>query len=442
MNAYDSIRMADVLKPLGYAPIDSPEGADMVILNTCHIREKAEEKVYSDLGRVRAEKNKNKDMLIAVGGCVAQAEGEEVIRRAPFVDMVFGSQAYHQLPELVTRAIRESGGVVELDFPEMPKFDYLPQENASQGVSAFLAVQEGCDKFCTFCVVPYTRGAEYSRTVMDIEREAIRLVEGGALEIMLLGQNVNAFHGVDESGNAVSLAGLIRRLAKIDGLKRIRYTTSHPRDMNEDLMIAHAEVEKLMPYLHLPVQSGSDAVLKRMNRKHTAAHYIGIIERMRALRPDMAFSGDFIVGFPGETDQDFEDTMAVVRHVGYGSAYSFKYSPRPGTPAATEEVQVPEAVKDERLQRLQALITEMATAFNAASLGKTVEVLLDRDGKHAGQLVGRSPFMQAVHVSGAESARGSIIPVRIVGVTASSLAGEMISGTIDALSSNQTKVAS
>jgi tRNA-2-methylthio-N6-dimethylallyladenosine synthase len=342
--------------------------------------------------------------------------------------VVFGSQSYHLLPELVAKAEKEKGGVVELDFPPMPKFDYLPQENAVNSSSAMLAVQEGCDKFCTFCVVPYTRGAEYSRKVSDVLAEARRLVDGGAVEIMLLGQNVNAYHGEGADGKAWSLAQLIRELAKIDGLRRIRYTTSHPRDMSDDLIAAHAEEEKLMPYLHLPVQSGSDAVLKRMNRKHTAADYISIIERMRRERQDMAFSGDFIVGFPGETEQDFEDTLALARHVGYASAYSFKYSPRPGTPAATEEKQVPEEVKDERIQRLQALLMSQSRAFNAASVGQVTQVLLDREGKYENQLIGRSPYMQSVHVREAERFRGNIIPVRITGASANSLTGEAIGG--------------
>lgn len=430
MNAYDSTRMADVLAPLGYQPAEDYNDADMVILNTCHIREKAEEKVYSDLGRVRQEKlrlaQQGKRMLVAVGGCVAQAEGDEVIRRAPYVDMVFGSQSYHQLAELVTKALSGERSQVELDFPPVQKFDYLPQEGTPQGVAAFLAVQEGCDKFCTFCVVPYTRGAEYSRKVTDVEQEARRLVAQGAVEIMLLGQNVNAYHGLDENGDAQSLAQLIRRLAVIEGLKRLRYTTSHPRDMQEDLMQVHTEVDVLMPYLHLPVQSGSDRILKAMNRKHTASDYMQTIERLRQLKPDMAFSGDFIVGFPGETEEDFLDTLALVNAVGYASAYSFKYSPRPGTPASSMENQVAEEVKDDRLQRLQAALQRSQLAFNEACVGKEMDVLLDREGKLEGQLVGRSPYMQSVCIDNAQAARGSMVRVRVEAGYQNSLFGVIL----------------
>ncbi|MDE3061091.1 MAG: tRNA (N6-isopentenyl adenosine(37)-C2)-methylthiotransferase MiaB [Pseudomonadota bacterium] len=426
MNVYDSLRMQDVMKPLGYQPSESFEDADLVILNTCHIREKAEEKVYSELGRIRQEKEKKAaegdKMLIAVGGCVGQAEGEEIIKRAPFVDIVLGPQSYHQLPEMVTRAIRNNGGVVELDFPAVQKFDLLPEEASPQGASAFLSVQEGCDKFCSFCVVPYTRGAEYSRSINAIKSEAKKLVERGSVEIMLLGQNVNAYHGEGPDGRSWSLAELIAQLAKIDGLERIRYTTSHPRDMSDDLIAIHGSEPKLMPYLHLPIQSGSDAVLKKMNRKHTAEFYLDIIARLRAVRPDMAFSSDFIVGCPGETDRDFEETLKIVEQVGYASAYSFKYSPRPGTPAAVEE-QLPEAIKDERLQRLQELIRRKQLAFNESCIGKTMTVLLDRDGKYDGQLVGRSPYMQSVHVMGAEEYRGQLVDVRITEAYMSSVAG-------------------
>ncbi|MBV8938574.1 MAG: tRNA (N6-isopentenyl adenosine(37)-C2)-methylthiotransferase MiaB [Alphaproteobacteria bacterium] len=430
MNAYDSRRMLDVLKPLGYEAADSPEGADMVILNTCHIREKAEEKVYSELGRVRQEKERQaqegRRMLIAVAGCVAQAEGEEILARAPFVDMVFGPQSYHRLPELVTKALRARGSAVNLEFPSVSKFDFLPESVSGQGAAAFLAVQEGCDKFCTFCVVPYTRGGEYSRSVAEVEREARLLAEQGAVEIMLLGQNVNAYHGAGPDGEAWTLAALIRRLARIDGLRRIRYTTSHPRDMSDDLISAHAEEEKLMPYLHLPIQSGSDAVLERMNRKHNRAFYLDIIARLRRARPDMAFSGDFIVGFPRETEEDFAATLSIVREVGYATAYSFSYSPRPGTPAASEEHQVPPEVKDARLQRLQAEIGASALAFNQGCIGRVMEVLLDRDGRRPGQLLGRSPYMQSVHVEGAESYRGKIVSVKIANAYANSMAGKLI----------------
>lgn len=434
MNVYDSIRMNDVMAPLGYAPSDTPDDADLVILNTCHIREKAEEKVYSDLGRILKEKEKKKakgeQMLIAVGGCVGQAEGAEIIKRAPYVDMVMGSQSYHQLPEMVTRAIREGGGVVELDFPQVQKFDLLPEASAPQGVSAFLSVQEGCDKFCSFCVVPYTRGAEYSRPPEAIEREARRMVDQGAVEITLLGQNVNAYHG-EGVGKTWSLADMIARLATINGLQRIRYTTSHPRDMSDDLIAIHGSEQKLMPYLHLPVQSGSDEILKRMNRKHKADLYLDKIEKLRKSRPDIAFSSDFIVGFPGESDIHFEETMALVRAVGYAQAYSFKYSPRPGTPASTDDRQVAEEVKDERLQRLQALLREQQQAFNEASAGKTMQVLLDRDGKYEGQLLGKSPYMQSVHVMGAENYRGQIVDVKITGGFLNSLSGEIVNNIIN-----------
>jgi len=419
--------MGDVLAPLGYAASDSVDDADLVILNTCHIREKAEEKVYSDLGRILKEKKKKADkgekMLIAVGGCVGQAEGEEIIRRAPYVDMVMGPQSYHQLPEMVTRAIRESGGIVELDFPAVQKFDLLPESTSPQGVSAFLSVQEGCDKFCSFCVVPYTRGAEYSRPVSAIEKEAKNLVAHGAMEITLLGQNVNAYHG-EGNGRTWSLADLIAQLAKIEGLQRIRYTTSHPRDMSDDLIAIHGSESKLMPFLHLPIQSGSDNVLKKMNRKHTAEFYLGIIAKLRQARSDIAFSSDFIVGFPGESDKDFEDTMKLVEHMRYAQAYSFKYSPRPGTPAASDE-QIPEKIKDERLQRLQTLLRQQQTAFNESSVGKTMSVLLDRDGKFDGQLLGKSPYMQSVHVRDVEHLRGQLVDVRITGGYLNSLAGEL-----------------
>lgn len=430
MNVYDSIRMGDVMAPLGYHMSDTYEDADLVILNTCHIREKAEEKVYSELGRIRQEKDRKKadgsEMLIAVGGCVGQAEGEEIIKRAPFVDIVLGPQSYHQLPEMVTRATRQKGGVVELDFPSVQKFDLLPESSAPQGAAAFLSVQEGCDKFCSFCVVPYTRGAEYSRKPETVLAEARRMVDQGSVEIMLLGQNVNAYHGEADNGKNWSLAELIHELAQINGLERIRYTTSHPRDMSDDLIAIHGSEAKLMPYLHLPIQSGSDEILKRMNRKHKAEFYYDIIERLRKSRPDMAFSSDFIVGFPGESDKDFEDTMSVVEKVGYAQAYSFKYSPRPGTPAAVDDRQVPEQVKDERLARLQDLIRQKQTAFNESCLGRTITVLLDREGKFEGQLLGKSPYMQSVHVLDAESYRGQFVEVRITGAYLNSLAAELV----------------
>jgi len=434
MNVYDSLRMADVMAPLGYSASDTVEDADLVILNTCHIREKAEDKVYSDLGRILKEKDKKKakgeKMLIAVGGCVGQAEGAEIIHRAPYVDMVLGPQTYHQLPEMVTRAIRDGGGVVELEFPTVQKFDLLPESNIAQGASAFLSVQEGCDKFCSFCVVPYTRGVEYSRKVSAVMDEAKRLVGQGAVEITLLGQNVNAYHGENKGGTA-TLADLIAQLANINGLERIRYTTSHPRDMSDDLIAIHGSEPKLMPFLHLPVQSGSDEILKRMNRKHTAELYFDIIARLRTSRPDIAFSSDFIVGFPGESDKDFEDTMTLVRQVQFAQAYSFKYSQRPGTPAAVDDRQIEEKVKDERLQRLQTLLREQQTAYNASGVGKTMSVLLDRDGKHEGQLLGKSPYMQSVHVQGAEPYRGQLVDVKMTGAFLNSLSGEIVENTVN-----------
>lgn len=430
MNFYDSGKMADVLKPLGYAPTEEMDGADMVVLNTCHIREKATEKVYSELGWARMEKDRLKkeegrQMLIAVAGCVGQAEGEEIFKRAPFVDMVVGPQSYHTLPELVSKAMRKSGHEMRLDFPAMEKFDALPQTETS-GPSAFLAIQEGCDKFCTFCVVPYTRGAEYSRPVADVYREALSLVERGAKEITLLGQNVNAYHGTGPEGESWSFSKLIRHLANIPSLKRIRYMTSHPRDMEDDLYAAHAEVEKLMPYLHLPVQAGSDRVLKMMNRKHTSSDYLNIIDRMRKAHSDMAFSGDFIVGFPGETDADFEDTLKLVREVKYAAAYSFKYSPRPGTPASAYGAQVPEEVKVERLARLQELLMAHTLEFNNSKIGQEIDVLLDRPGKFAGQMIGKSPWMQSVYVNNASELAGEIVRVKVTGGFANSVSGDII----------------
>lgn len=439
MNVYDSGRMADILAPLGYALADSPEGADMVILNTCHIREKATEKVFSDLGRLRPHKQAkagpdgdgNAPMIVAVAGCVAQAEGEEIARRAPWVDMVFGPQTYHQLPEMVARAHRQAGKpLVNTDFPVESKFDHLPGElpgsNARQGASAFLSVQEGCDKFCTFCVVPYTRGAEYSRDVAGILAEARRLVAAGAREITLLGQNVNAFHGDGPDGSVWGLGRLIRALAEIDGLDRIRYTTSHPRDVDDDLVAAHRDVPQLMPFLHLPVQSGSDRILAAMNRKHDAESYRRTVDRLRAARPDLALSSDFIVGFPGETDRDFADTLKLVTETGFAQAYSFKYSSRPGTPAAALEDQLPEAAKDERLQALQQLLWAQQAAFNQGMAGRVVPVLLDRQGRRPGQLHGRSPWMQSVHLDAPARLLGTVQPVRITEGKLLSLAGTVV----------------
>jgi tRNA-2-methylthio-N6-dimethylallyladenosine synthase len=417
MNVYDSERMADVLRPLGYGLAEAPEDADLVVLNTCHIREKAAEKVYSELGKLRRMKHARAQagasMQIAVAGCVAQAEGEEIMRRAPAVDLVVGPQSYHRLPEMIARASRARGERLAADFEPRDKFDRLPEERAVQGYSAFLTVQEGCDKFCTFCVVPYTRGAEYSRPAEAIEAEARRLAAKGVREVTLLGQNVNAYAG--------GLAALIRRLAAIPGLDRIRYTTSHPRDMDDELISAHGEIEALMPYLHLPVQAGSDRVLKAMNRGHRAEDYLRLIEKIRASRPDIALSGDFIVGFPGESEADFEATLDLVRAVGYASAFSFKYSRRPGTPAAAMASQVPDEVKAERLERLQALLEAQQRAFNCRTIGRTLPVLFERAGRHGGQVAGRSPYLQAVHAEGAEHLIGQVVPVTITGAGKNSL---------------------
>ncbi|MBI1683366.1 tRNA (N6-isopentenyl adenosine(37)-C2)-methylthiotransferase MiaB [Caulobacter hibisci] len=422
MNVYDSERMADVLRPLGYGVVDDPEGADLVVLNTCHIREKATEKVYSELGQIKLMKDRKAQaggkMTIAVAGCVAQAEGQEIMNRQRAVDLVVGPQAYHQLPELIARAHRATGERLAADFAADEKFDALPAERQVEGVSAFLTVQEGCDKFCTFCVVPYTRGGEWSRPPEAIEDEARRLADQGVRELTLLGQNVNAY-----DGGGSTLAKLVRRLAHIDGIERIRYTTSHPRDMGEDLIEAHGELPELMPYLHLPVQAGSDKILKAMNRDHTAESYVKLIEKIRAARPDIAMSGDFIVGFPGERDGDFEKTLELVRQVGFASAFSFKYSRRPGTPASAMPGQVDEAVKSERLERLNQLLDEQQRAFNASQVGKTLPVLFEKAGRHPGQIVGRSPYLQAVHVSGGEHLIGTIVPVRIESAAKMSLAG-------------------
>jgi len=433
MNVYDSARMADVLAPLGYSQVETPEGADLVILNTCHIREKAAEKVFSELGRLKPLKDEN-GTLLAVAGCVAQAEGEAILARAPYVDVVLGPQAYHRLPELVARATRGAGAALDTDFPVESKFDHLPAPGANQGVAAFLTVQEGCDKFCTFCVVPYTRGAEFSRDVAAIEREARALVANGVGEITLLGQNVNAFHGVDEAGNELGLGALVRRLARIEGLHRIRYTTSHPRDMDDDLIAAHADTPALMPFLHLPVQSGSDRLLEAMNRGHTAQAYLDLIAKLRKARPDIALSSDFIVGFPGETDAEFEATLDLIRAVRFAQAFSFKYSPRPGTPAALLDKQIPEAVKDARLYKLQALLREQQDAFNAATVGATVPVLYERAGRNPGQLVGKTPWLQAVHAQLPDGAAGKVIPTRILASGSNSLSGVVLDQTQERLS--------
>nr|WP_300998199.1 tRNA (N6-isopentenyl adenosine(37)-C2)-methylthiotransferase MiaB [Hyphomonas sp.] len=430
MNVYDSERIRDVLRPLGYAPVDAPESADLVVVNTCHIREKATEKVYSELGQLKRMKEASGGrMTIAVAGCVAQAEGEELIRRQPAVDLVLGPQAYHKLPEMIARASRAIGDRLETEFDTVEKFDALPKTRDADGPAAFVSVQEGCDKFCTFCVVPYTRGAEMSRRVDDIVLETRSLASQGVREITLLGQNVNAFHGpapAIEGGEDWTLGQLCRHLAKIGGIERIRYTTSHPRDMNDDLIAAHGDTPALMPFLHLPVQSGSDRILKAMNRGHTAGQYRDIIARVRHARPGIAIASDFIVGFPGESDADFEATMQLVRDIGYAIAYSFKYSSRPGTPAAEMHGHVSEAVKDERLQTLQALLRLQQTEFNAAQIGKTLPVLVTGKGRNAGQMHGRSPYLQAVHFDGPESLNGQIVDVRIVGASLNSLTAELL----------------
>ncbi len=427
MNAYDSERMSEALQSQGYVETNEPADADLAILNTCHIREKAAEKVYSDLGRLRDIKRDRakggKDTLITVAGCVAQAEGEEIVRRAPAVDLVLGPQSYHRLPELLGRLHGGEKNLVETAFPDEDKFQALPERTPAKAASAFLTVQEGCDKFCTFCVVPYTRGMEFSRPVAALAAEARRLVARGVREITLLGQNVNGYHGEGIDGQATTLAGLIRHLAAIDGLERIRYMTSHPRDMSDDLIRAHGDEEKLMPYLHLPFQAGSDRVLAAMNRKHTAAEYLDLIARIREVRPDIALSTDIIVGFPGETDEDFEATLKLVEEARFAHAYSFKYSSRPGTPASTMDEQVPEEVKRERLDRLQAAIEAGYARFNGAFVGKTMPVLFEKAGRYPGQLVGRSPYLQLVHADADASRIGEIVNVEIQEARSNSLAG-------------------
>lgn len=419
MNTYDAKRMEDILRPMGYATVDTPDTADMVILNTCHIREKATDKVFSDLGRIREHKNAlekdGKQMVVAVAGCVAQAEGDVILNRAKYVDMVFGPQTYHQLPEMLAKITGAYGTarVINTDFPVEEKFDYLPEEREVTGPTAFLSVQEGCDKFCTFCVVPYTRGSEYSRDVSSILNEAKNLVARGVRDITLLGQNVNAFHGTGPDGKTWGLGRLIQELADINDLYRIRYTTSHPCDMQDELINVHRSVPKLMPYLHLPVQSGSNKILKVMNRKHTAESYLEVLEKFRDAQPDIALSSDFIVGFPGETDEDFEDTYNLVKKVGYASAYSFKYSARPGTPAANMAGLVREDVKSERLQRLQSLLFEQALAFNQSFIGKTVEVLFDGRQTKEGQLHGRTRHNTAVHAIANDRLFGHVAEVVI-----------------------------
>ncbi|MEP3298046.1 MAG: tRNA (N6-isopentenyl adenosine(37)-C2)-methylthiotransferase MiaB [Pseudoruegeria sp.] len=424
MNVYDSERMAESLGTSGYVTTESPDDADMILLNTCHIREKAAEKIYSELGRFKGLKTKNPDLKIGVAGCVAQAEGAEIMKRQPMVDLVVGPQSYHRLPAMEAKA-RAGEKALDTEFPEEDKFEHLPKRpKPTRGPTAFLTVQEGCDKFCAFCVVPYTRGAEVSRPVDRVLTEARDLVERGVREITLLGQNVNAYHGAADDGDW-TLAQLIWALNDIDGLERIRFTTSHPNDMDDALIAAHGECAKLMPYLHLPVQSGSDRILKAMNRSHTAESYLRVIERIRAARPDILLSGDFIVGFPGETDQDFEDTMNLVREVKYGQAYSFKYSTRPGTPAA-EKPQIDETLATNRLHRLQEVLTSQQRAIQESMIGKTVNVLFERSGRLEGQMVGKSEYLHAVHVMAPNVERGEVRPVRITRSDSNSLAGELI----------------
>jgi len=429
MNVYDSARMAETLTPLGYAATDRPEAADMVILNTCHIREKAAEKLFSELGRLRGLKAERRqdgaEMIIAVAGCVAQAEGAEILRRAPHVDIVLGPQTYHRLPEMVALAARGAGAQLDTEFPVESKFDHLPDASGEAGVTAFLSVQEGCDKFCSFCVVPYTRGAEASRPVAAVLKEAESLVARGAREITLLGQNVNAYHGAGPDGAEWGLARLIGALAGIGDLARIRYTTSHPADMDEALIAAHGEESKLMPFLHLPVQSGSDRILAAMNRKHRAADYLDLIGRLRQARPDLALSTDIIVGFPGESDADFAATLALIEAVGFAAAFCFKYSPRPGTPAAGASDQLPEPVKAERLARVQALLARQGRDFNRSMIGRRLPVLFENPGRREGQLKGRSPYLQPVHAPGPASLIGSIAEVEIDELGVGSLGGRL-----------------
>ena len=428
MNVYDSHRMADTLAPEGFVETARPEDADLVILNTCHIREKAVEKVYSEIGRIRemkeAAERDGRSMMIAVAGCVAQAEGKEIIRRAGAVDLVVGSQNYHRLPEMISCA---QGGdkVVDTEFPIEDKFEALVEPRreaiAKRGISAFVTVQEGCDKFCTFCVVPYTRGVEISRPVEKIVAEVERLADAGVREVTLIGQNVNAYHGLDVDGTSASLGKLLRRLSRVPHILRLRYTTSHPRDMDDDLIAAHAELPALMPYVHLPVQSGSDGILQAMNRKHTRRNYLQVIERLRAARNDLALTSDFIVGFPGETEADFRETLSLIDVVGFAGAYSFMYSARPGTPAADMDDQVPQEEKAERLQRLQAVITRHQRAFNAGFAGRDMDILLEKPGRLPGQLVGRSPYLQAVQVMAPAKLIGSVRNVTVTEVGSNSL---------------------
>ena len=437
MNVYDAQRMTDTLAGEGYVETDSAEDADLVILNTCHIREKAAEKVYSELGRLRkSQEEAGRRQMVAVAGCVAQAEGAEILKRARTVDLVVGPQSYHKLPELIAQAEARGhnrrAGIVETEFPVEDKFDFLAHPTraaiAKRGPTAFVTVQEGCDKFCTFCVVPYTRGAEVSRPLDKILDEVIRLADGGVREVTLIGQNVNAYHGLDAAGRAVGLPELVRRIAEVPGIARVRYTTSHPRDMDDELIAAHRDMPALMPYLHLPVQSGSNRILAAMNRKHDRELFFEIVEKVRAARPDIAFSSDFIVGFPGETDEDFADTMDLVGRVGFASAFSFKYSSRPGTPAAGMDGQLPEDVKSARIYALQALLDKQKAAFDAACRGRRFDILLEKPGRFPGQLIGRSPYLQSVVVEAPREAIGTLAHVEIREVSTKSLSGDILGG--------------
>lgn len=427
MNVYDSARMADIVAPLGYITSEDVSDADLVIFNTCHIREKASEKLFSELGRLKslqqAKAERGERMMVAVAGCVAQAEGAEIQRRAPFVDMVFGPQTYHQLPEMIARVNRNAGLVLNTEFPNEDKFDFLPNDTLTNDVSSFVSIQEGCDKFCTFCVVPYTRGPEYSRPVAAILEEAKKHLDKGAREIVLLGQNVNAYHGLGIDGNISSLGKLLLALAELPGLKRLRYTTSHPLDIGEDLLEAHRDIPAVMPFLHLPVQSGSDTILKAMNRKHSVDDYRRAIDKFRLVQPGITFSSDFIVGFPGETDEDFSATLKLIRDINYSQAYSFKYSRRPGTPASAMTNQVAEDVKDIRLETLMSLLWQQQKAYNLNCVGETVPILFDRPGKREKQIHGRTPYMQSVHCEGTPSMIGQIIDVKITSATQNSLTG-------------------
>jgi len=432
MNVYDSVKMQDLLYPFGYEPTENIEEAGVIILNTCHIREKAAEKTYSELGRIKKLQDVRKKQglnsaIIVVAGCVAQAEGEEIFTRTPYVDIIVGPQSYYNLPELISKVVRHEKHLINLDFVEEAKFDQLPEQLYPQGASAFISVQEGCDKFCTFCVVPYTRGAEFSRNMQQVYREALKVVSSGAKEIMLLGQNVNAYHGKGLDDKIFSLADLIKQLAQIPNLERLRYTTSHPIDMTDDLIELHGLEPKLMPFLHLPVQSGSNKILKAMNRKHDRDYYFNIIDRLRKVRPDIVLSSDFIVGFPGETDEDFEDTLDLVRKIKYGQCYSFKYSPRPGTPGATREDQIPENIKSERLTILQKELSNQQLAFNENCVGSVMKVLFDRAGKFDNQIIGKTPYMQSVYIQNTnKDLLGKIIDIKITKASSNSLTGEII----------------